>query len=202
MARKFDLGAALRIFDARDIPVLLPYFFKYKERVELYLAGGDENPVSKPTSPNDELRVWSGMRLSLKGVKRDGKHVGGDVLRAIKSLDDPVVAGDVVNFDIDPLDQFDNEIGPGSPELEQLLYDAAGYDPDNNQGGEENHRIGYQIHGGNFAVNGTYRQYGCGPNVKIPREFKGELTATLSAFATTAQAKHFVSNGVAFRVKS
>lgn len=164
-------------------------------------------PGSKPVVPtqddDDTTRIFSGLRLSIKGIKRDGGHVSDDVLNVIKSLSDPAVPVDVVNLDLDPLDQFGSEIGPGSPELSQLLVDPQNpYDPEApNDGQESRMRIQYAVGGGDFAINGTRKQYACAANLKVGRDFKGETIAVVSAFATNAQGKTFTSNAIRVRVK-
>lgn len=159
----------------------------------------DDGPTPFPPAPTG--RVWSGLRLSLKGVKRDGGHINHE---NIKSGSDPAVAGDVLNFDLDPLDQFGNEIGPGSPELSQLLFDPeVPYDPGaSNDGQEGRMRIQYAMGNFDFAVNGTRKQYGCAPNVKVDRDLRNvDDNLVFSAFATNAQGKAFQSNVVRVKVK-
>lgn len=175
-------------------------------------------PGSKPVvpSPDDDEdvpvpsgRIWNGLKLSIKNVKREGVHVHGSVLEAIKlsgggpNQGDPAVPGDVVNLDLDPLDQAGNEIGPGSPELSQLLVDPQNpYDPAApNDGSEPRMRIQYAVGGGDFAINGTRWQYACAGNFKVHRNFKGETIAVVSAFGRNAQGKMITSNAVRFRVK-
>lgn len=158
--------------------------------------GDEDTPVPQPTG-----RIFSGLRLSLKGVKRDGGHIDHE---KIKNGEDPAVAGDVLNFDIDPLDQFGNEITPGSPELKQLLFDPENpYDPSTpNDGQESRMRIQYAMGNFSFAINGTRWQYGCNPNVKVPRDLKNvDQNLVFSAFAANAQNKSFASNAVRVRIK-
>lgn len=162
----------------------------------------DSGPTPFPPAPVTPTgRVWSGMKLSLKGVKRDGKHINHE---KIKQGLDPAVPADVLNFDIDPLDQFGVEIGPGSPELTQLLLDPENpYDPSApNDGLEGRMRIQYAMGNFDFAVNGTRWQYGCSPNVKVDPNLRNvEKNLVFSAFATNAQGKAFQSNVVRVNVK-
>lgn len=178
-------------------------------------GGGDKPKPSKPNIPEGSVvvtpvgggedidettgRIWSGLHLSVKGVKRNGVHVPAGELDKVKDLSDPVDDGDVVNLDVDPLDQFGVEIGPGSPELDQLLLDPSKGTGKDDSG--DNHRLHYAVGGGDFEINGTNRNYGCGPNLKIPRGFKGEATAVVSVFGTTPAGKTITSNAIRVRVK-
>lgn len=171
----------------------------------------DEDVDTGPVPPPDtgSKRLWSGLKLSIKNVKRGGTHVHGDVLEQIKlsgtgpNAGDPAIPGDVINLDLDPLDQAGNEIGPGSPELGQLLLDPENpYDPAGpNDGLEARMRIQYAVGGGDFAVNGTRWQYACAGNVKIHKDYRGETIAVVSAFGKNAQGRMITSNAVRFRVK-
>ena len=167
------------------------------------LPGAPDVPKPAPSG-----RIWSGLRLRLKGVKRDvdgpngpapAFHIPDSELEKVKDLSDPLDDGDVANLTVDPLDQFGNEIKTGSPELEQLLIDPAKGTGAADSG--DNHRLLYAVGGGPFEINGTNRNYGCDPNLKVPRGFKGEATAVVSVFATTREGKVLTSNALRLRAK-
>jgi hypothetical protein len=130
-----------------------------------------------PVAPvNDYSHVPSGLSLRFKGLKRNGAHISDAELKAIKDGSDPVnVDGDVLNFDINPLDAHGEVIEKDTAPLAGLLVDPAlgtylnvGDEvtstdkkwPD----GFNNHRIAYTIEGP-ADLGGEYRNYGCGPNL-------------------------------------
>lgn len=157
-----------------------------------------QTPVPTPT-PVPDGRVISGLLLKVKGVKRNGVHIPPGELEKVKDLSDPLDDGDVLNLDVTPLDQFGEPILTGQPENEQLLVNPAlGTDQDDSG---DNHRLQYAVGGGDFEVNGTWRNYGCGPNLKVPRGFKGEATAVVSVYMTSREGKLITSNAIRARIK-
>lgn len=148
-------------------------------------------PTPTPVPINDYSHIPSGLFLKLKGVKRDGTHIDNAALARIKDGSDPVnVDGDVINFDIDPLDAHGEEIEPNTAPLAGLLVDPSlgTYlnvgDETTSTGkswpaGFNNHRIGYTIEGP-ADLGGEYRNYGCGPNLNPTADGVIYLTAHMT----------------------
>lgn len=189
---------------------------------DLLHIGKDKTPTAPATTPapvvvqpspatppsNPYATIPGGLFLKLKGVKRQGEHVD---IGGVKSGADPVNLNDVINFDLDPLDAHGEEIEPdprsvpyqpNTYPLDGLLVDPAlgTYlnvgDATTSTGkvwpaGFNNHRIGYTIEGG-ADLAGEYRNYGCGPNLKVKQE--GDIY--LTAHMTRGDGQAVVSNRV------
>lgn len=159
-------------------------------------------PVPAP-APNDYSHIPSGLSLRLKGVKRNGVHISDAEVKAVRDGSAFVnVDGDVINFDINPLDAHGEVIEKDTPPLAGLLVDPAlgTYlnvgDSTTSTGkvwpaGFNNHRIGYTIEGP-ADVGGEYRNYGCGPNLNPTAP--GDIFVT--AHMTRADGIGVVSNRI------
>jgi len=165
-----------------------------------------------PPSPRTWGQVVTSLQLKLKGVKRNGEHVSNEELKNIQSGADPTGPGDVVNFDLSPFDQAGQEIGPMGDQpytdLDQLLKEATygtytSPDPPTTTGvawpeGVSNHRVDYTLtRNGAASVNitGEYRNYGCGPNVKVEAD-TDEGDFTLQCYVNLADGRRIQSNTV------
>lgn len=172
-------------------------------------------PVIVPPASDNYASIPSGLFAKLKGLKRDNGHI--DIGR-FKALEDPAIPGDVINFDIDPLDAHGEEIETDTPPLVGLLKDPA-YGTYKNVGDEftttgkrwedkapgyNNHLLEYTLEGGRgLDLVGEYRNYGCGINLKVPRDWVGDTLIYLTPHMTRRDGKSVVGNRIGpYHVKS
>ncbi len=136
-------------------------------------------PPPPPEEPPVKERLITSLRAKFYHISRKNRDISKAEFDAIVSRNSPLQAGDRVHLDCTPYDQFGIEVGPGSPELEQLV---------NRQvvNGQEvaTLRLRWlQPMDGIGEITNEYDDYGMTPVYKVPKSAKVGEQYELGSFA-------------------
>lgn len=208
----------------QQIIALIKSWFKKKNTPDVpppvvVVTPGVEEPKPEPKpQTNPYASIPAKLELKIKGVKRNGKHLQPNEVKAVRDLSDPVnVDGDIVNLDCSPFDAHGEKLEMGSIALEGLLKDPSygtylnvgdpmtyRYDADGNPYptnkpwpvGYDNHRA-HLVVTGPADQGGEYRNYAMGINLNATEP------GDISAYVECKRADGVIvrSNTIQFRAK-